>query len=135
MFVASGIGPYSGQAVHFNRVAPEPKEYPQKRYNYEAERHWKIVEERLAKQRYMLGDTYTIVDMSVWGWARALAYIFGEGAWDSRPNLKRLLDEINARPAAQRAEAIKGKLQLSSELNDEAKKHLFPTLAAFAAKA
>src|SRR5271168_5005321 len=27
MFVASGIGPYSGQAVHFKHFAPEPKEY------------------------------------------------------------------------------------------------------------
>jgi GST-like protein len=40
MFVATGIGPYSGQAVHFNKYAPEPKEYPQKRYAYEADRHW-----------------------------------------------------------------------------------------------
>ena len=28
MFVASGIGPYSGQAVHFTRFAPEPKSTP-----------------------------------------------------------------------------------------------------------
>src|ERR1700735_5928832 len=27
MFIASGIGPYSGQAVHFKHVAPGPKEY------------------------------------------------------------------------------------------------------------
>src|SRR4051812_47242623 len=27
MFVASGIGPYSGQCVHFKHFAPEPKEY------------------------------------------------------------------------------------------------------------
>jgi GSH-dependent disulfide-bond oxidoreductase len=135
MFVATGIGPYSGQAVHFNRYAPEPKEYPQKRYAYEAERHWKIVDERLGKHRYMLGDSYTIVDMALWGWARAVPFIFGEGAWDSRPNLKRFVDEINARPAAQRAEAIKSKVQLSNEFNEEAKKHLFPTLAAFGAKA
>ncbi|MEP7058751.1 MAG: glutathione S-transferase family protein, partial [Caldimonas sp.] len=27
MFVATGIGPYSGQAVHFKHFAPEPKVY------------------------------------------------------------------------------------------------------------
>ena len=27
MFIATGIGPYCGQAVHFKHFAPEPKEY------------------------------------------------------------------------------------------------------------
>jgi len=27
MFVATGIGPYSGQAVHFKHFALEPKDY------------------------------------------------------------------------------------------------------------
>ena len=135
MFVATGIGPYSGQAVHFKHVAPEPKEYPQKRYNFEADRHWGILNEHLAKRRYMVADTYTIVDMAVWGWARALPFIFGEGAWDTRPNVKRLLDEINARPAAARAEAIKERFQWKTENDEESRRHMFPTLAAMAAKA
>lgn len=135
MFVATGIGPYSGQAVHFNKYAPEPKEYPQKRYAYEADRHWGIVEARLANQRYMLGDTYTIVDMAVWGWARNVPAIFGNGAWDSRPHLKRFMDEINARPAAQRAEAIKDRFKFKTEADAETIRNLFPTLADVAAKA
>jgi GST-like protein len=121
--------------VHFNRVAPEPKEYPQKRYNFEAERHWGILEARLAKQQYMVGDTYTLVDMAVWGWARALPFIFGETAWDSRPSLKRLVDEINARPAAQRADAIKERFKFKTENDAETVRHMFPTLAAMTAKA
>jgi len=40
MFVATGIGPYSGQAVHFRHYAPEPKAYAVQRYSYEAQRHW-----------------------------------------------------------------------------------------------
>ena len=135
MFVATGIGPYSGQAVHFKHYAPEPKEYPQKRYNFEAERHWGILDERLGKQRYMLGDTYTIVDMAVWGWARAVPFIFGDGAWNTRTNLKRLLDEINARPAAARAEAIKERYKWKTENDEEARRNMFPSLAAMAAKA
>ena len=47
----------------------------------------------------MLGDTYTIVDMAVWGWARGMPIVLGEAAWAKFPNLKRLVDEINARPA------------------------------------
>ena len=51
----------------------------------------------------MVGDTYTIVDMDVWGWARMLTFILGDGACDKFPNVKRLHDEIGARPAAARA--------------------------------
>jgi GST-like protein len=68
MFVASGIGPYSGQAVHFRHFAPEPKDYALKRYAFEADRHWSILEQRLSGRRFMLGETYTILDMAVWGW-------------------------------------------------------------------
>ena len=129
MFVATGIGPYSGQAVHFNLFAPEPKEYPQKRYAFEAERHWGILEERLGKQRYMVGDTYTIIDMAVWGWARALPRIFGDGAWNARPNLQRLFDEVNARPAAVRAEALPERYKFKMEIDAESRRFLYPTLA------
>src|SRR5277367_1590391 len=95
MFVASGIGPYSGQAVHFKHFAPEPKEYAVNRYMYEANRHWGIIDAQLGGHRYMLGDNYTIIDMAVWGWARAVPFILGEEAWAKLPNLKRLFDEIN----------------------------------------
>jgi len=51
----------------------------------------------------MLGDAATIVDMAVWGWARAVLYVLGTDPWEKLPNVKRLLDAVNARPAAQRA--------------------------------
>ena len=126
MFVASGIGPYSGQCVHFKHFAPEPKTYAVNRYDFEAWRHWEILDKRLGQGRYMLGDTYTIVDMAAWGWARAVPFILGAEAWDKLPNVKRLLDEINARPAAIRAEALKEKHAFKTEMDDEARKALFP---------
>ena len=126
MFVASGIGPYSGQCVHFKHFAPEPKTYAVNRYDFEAWRHWEILDKRLEQGRYMLGDTYTIVDMAAWGWARAVPFILGAEAWAKLPNVKRLLDEINARPAAVRAEALKEKHAFKTEMDDEARKALFP---------
>ena len=126
MFVASGIGPYSGQAVHFKHFAPEPKEYAVNRYDFEAQRHWKIIDDQLARHRYMLGEMYSIVDMAVWGWARALPFIFGDEAWSRFPNVKRLLDEINARPAAQRAEDLKNKNTYKTEMDEEARRAMFP---------
>ena len=92
MFVATGIGPYSGQAVHFRHFAPEPKDYAVDRYLFEAKRHWGILDQRLADRRYMLGKDYTIVDMAVWGWARVVPFVIGEDAWQAMPNLKRLFD-------------------------------------------
>jgi GSH-dependent disulfide-bond oxidoreductase len=125
MFVASGIGPYSGQLVHFRTYAPEKNEYAINRYAFEMQRHFGIVEARLAKHKYMVGDTYTIVDMDLWGWARLLPNFSGEAAWAKLPNLKRLVDEISARPAAQRAVALKDKHKFKTEMDDEARRAMF----------
>ena len=126
MFIATGIGPYCGQAVHFKHFAPEPKEYAVNRYDFEAWRHWLIIEERLTNQLYMMGDQYTIVDMSLWGWARVIPFILGADAWEKLPNVKRWLDSINARPAAQRAEALKTQFQFKTEMDEDARQVLFP---------
>ena len=126
MFVASGIGPYSGQFVHFRNFAPEPKAYAVNRYDFEAWRHWGILDAHLANRRYMLGDDYTLVDMAVWGWARALPVVMGVDPWDKLANVKRLLDEINTRPAAQRAEALKTRFSFKTEMDEEARKAMFP---------
>ena len=91
----------------FPRYAPEKISYAANRYAFEAQRHADILDARLAKQKFMLGNTYTIVDMNVWGWARLVPTVLGDGAWEKFPNLKRLVDEISARPAAQRAMALK----------------------------
>jgi GST-like protein len=129
MFVASGIGPYSGQAVHFRNFAPEPKDYAVTRYTFEAERHWGILNDRLGKHRYMLGDTYTIVDMAVWGWSRLVPFVLGPEAFASMPHLKRHLDEISARPAAAQALALKDKHSFKAEMDDAARLAMFPFLA------
>ncbi len=126
MFVASGVGPYSGQAVHFRHYAPEPLPYAINRYRFEARRHYGILDAQLARHRYLLGDTYTIVDMAAWGWARAVPFVLGDDAWTALPHLQRLVDEINARPAAIRAAALKERHAFKTELDDEARRYLFP---------
>ncbi|MFZ0637398.1 MAG: hypothetical protein WAM08_17895 [Candidatus Acidiferrales bacterium] len=81
---------------------------------------------RLAGRRYMLGDVYTIVDMSVWGWSGGAAHILGAETWSKMANVKRLVDEINARPAVARVNKLKEKHAFKQEFDDEAKRHLFP---------
>ncbi len=129
MFVATGVGPFSGQAVHFKHFAPEKVPYANTRYQYEARRHYSVLNEHLAGRRYMVGDNYTIVDMDVWGWSRMVPFMLGDDAWKSFPNLKRLFDEISARPAAQRALALKDRFTFKSEMDDEARSHMFKHLA------
>lgn len=129
MFIASGIGPYSGQAVHFRTAAPEPREYALNRYDFEAHRHWQILDERLADRAWLVGPDYGIVDMAFWGWARLVPFVLGlepAAAWARYPNVKRLLDTINARPAAARVEALRQRHAFKTEMDDEARRAMFP---------
>ena len=126
MFVATGVGPFFGQAVHFRHFAPEPVPYAQNRYSFEVERHLGVLEQRLAERRYMLGDEYTILDMAVWGWGRLVPFILGEGALDQFPSVKRLVDEVSARPAAIRAAAWKERYTFKAEVDEEARRIMFP---------
>ena len=128
MFVATGIGPYSGQSVHFQHMAPEKINYAINRYTFEAERHYDILNTRLENNQFMLGNTYTIVDMAVWGWTRMIEKVIAKDELGKRKNLKRLMDEINQRPASQRAENIASlnEHNFKMEIDEEASKHMFP---------
>ena len=91
-----------------------------------------MLDAHLAQRRYMLGETYSLVDMAVWGWARVLPFVLGAEAVARPPNVKRLLDEINARPAAQRAEALKIRHAFKAEMDDAARAAMFPQNARLA---
>jgi GSH-dependent disulfide-bond oxidoreductase len=125
MFVASGVGPFSGQSVHFRQYAPEKLPYAVNRYMFEAKRHFGILDQRLAKRRYMVADIYTIVDMDVWGWARLMPTVLGEEYWAKFPNLKRLVDEVSSRPAAARAVALRDRHKFKTEMDEEARRAMF----------
>jgi GST-like protein len=126
MFVASGIGPFTGQCVHFKHYAPEPNPYALNRYDFEAWRHWKILDAHLADRPWMVGERYTLLDMAVWGWARAVPFALGPDAWEQLPQVKRLLDAVNQRPASQRAAALKDRHAFKAEMDDEARRAMFP---------
>ena len=125
MFVATGVGPYSGQAVHFRHHAPK-LDYPTNRYTKEIERHYRILDERFAGREYLVGDAYSIADVSLWGWANAVPFMLGDGAWAQFPHVKAWHERISARPAAQRAAAWRTRFAFKQEFDDEARRHLFP---------
>ena len=128
MFVASGIGPYSGQAVHFTRFA-QGEEYAVKRYKYEAERHWGILDAHLAGKTWMVGGEYTILDMAVWGWGRAMPFVLGDKA-ALFGNVTRLVESISARPAAARTDKLKERVSFKQDMDAEARAAMFRHLAA-----
>ncbi|MDH4611578.1 glutathione S-transferase N-terminal domain-containing protein [Pseudomonas sp. BN102] len=125
-FIATGLSPFSGQAVHFLHHAPEALPYARNRYLKEVERHYAILDERLADSRYLVGGAYSIADMALWGWANYAPYIFGEQGLAAYPNVKRLFDEISDRPAAQRAHTLKDKVTLKADFDEETRRALFP---------
>ncbi len=126
MFTASGIGPFTGQCVHFNHYAPEPIPYAINRYDFEAWRHWKILNTHLAGKPWMVSERYTLLDMAVWGWARAVPFALGAEAWEQLPHVKRLFDTVNERPAALRAVALKDRHAFKTEMDDAARRAMFP---------
>jgi GST-like protein len=132
MFLGTGVAPWTGQFAHFQFFAPEPLPYALNRFGFEAWRHWNIIETQLGKHRFMLGDHYTLVDMAVWGWARVVPFALGAQALDKLPNLKRFLADINARPAALRAEALKDRQSYKTAFDADALNMLFPQNARLA---
>ncbi len=59
--------------------------------------------------------------------------MLGEEVYAKFPNVKRLVDEISARPAAARAVALKDKFTFKAEMDDEARNFMFRHLKTKAA--
>jgi len=129
MFIASGLGPFSGQAVHFQYAAPAGIDYAVNRYRREVERHYKVLNDHLAGREFVVGDSYTIADISAWGWLdRAPRVLKGaEDPFADFPEIKRWFAAIDARPAVARARMV-GKDHEFKPANDEAaRRALFPS--------
>ena len=128
-FIASGIGPFSGQAVHFQHAAPEKLPYAVNRYRREIERHYRVLDKHLAGREYIVGGDYSIADMSAWGWLGRAGRVL-PGADDPLaefPNVKRLFDKVEARPAAARAKAVGKDHPFKKDMDEQTKRAMFPS--------
>jgi len=124
--VATGLSPFSGQAIHFLHYAPEEIPYAINRYTREVARHYAVIDQRLGQAQYLAGDSYTIADMALWGWAASAGYVFGADGLADYPNVRRFMDEMAARPAVQRALELKAAHTFKSELDDVSRAAMFP---------
>ena len=115
--------------MHFQHVAPEGLGYAVNRYRREAERHYQVPNDRLSDRTFIVGDAYTIVDMSAWGWLDRAARVM-KGADDPLaryPHLKRFFETVDARPAASRAHAVEKDHDFKKVVDEETKRALFPS--------
>lgn len=112
LFWQMGSAPYLGGGFgHFYAYAPEKFEYAINRFTMEAKRQLDVLNQRLAENRYLAGDTYTIADIAVWPWygelVRNNVYSAAEFlAVHEYPHLLRWADEIAKRDAVQRGKRV-----------------------------
>ena len=97
MFQMSALGPMMGQANVFFRYFPEKIDAAISRYQNECTRLFKILDEHLMNNEYLVGD-YSIADIATWPWAKTHAWSGVD--IEGMDNLQRWLDLIAERPAA-----------------------------------
>ena len=122
MFQMGSVGPLLGQAHHFRLYAPEQIEYAVNRYTNEARRLYCVMDKRLASNKYLAGDAYTIADIATWPWTRSWK---NQGVdIDDYPNFKRWFETIAARAAVQRGVKVLDKAR-KPLTDDKAREVLF----------
>jgi len=126
MFIASGLGPFSGQSVHFNRAAPEQLPYAINRYLREAQRHYEVLDTHLKHREYIVGDAFSIADISAWGWIDKAKVVLGDQGLAPYANLQRWFDRINSRPAVEKVRNIGKDVNFKSDLDADAQRALYP---------
>jgi glutathione S-transferase/GST-like protein len=103
MFQMGGVGPMMGQANVFFRYFPEKLQPVIDRYQGESMRLFRVLDGHLKDHEFLAGD-YSIADIANWAWVRT--YPWSGLNIDQLPHLKRWLEVIDARPAAQRGVVI-----------------------------
>jgi len=100
MFQMGSVGPMLGQTHHFRVYAPERIAYAIDRYSNETKRLYRVMNDQVAKTRYIAGNEYSIADIAIFPWLRSWK---NQGIdWNDHPHLKGWFDEIAARPAVKR---------------------------------
>ena len=106
-FQMAAVGPMFGQVGYFYKFAGREIEdkRPLERYRAETQRLLGVIETRLAGRQWIMGDEYTIADISLFGWVRNLIGFYGAREIVKYDELKLVpawLERGLARPAVQR---------------------------------
>ena len=106
-FQMAFIGPMFGQVGFFHKFAGREiaDKRPLERYRDEAKRLLGVMELRLEGRQWIMGDEYTIADISMLGWVRNLIGFYGARelvAFDELTHVPAWLERGLARPAVRR---------------------------------
>jgi len=106
-FQMASIGPMFGQLGYFFKFAGKDiaDKRPLERYRDESKRLLGVLETQLNGRHWIMGEDYTIADISMLGWVRNLVGFYGAGEiveYDKLKNVPRWLEQCVARPAVQR---------------------------------
>ena len=88
-----------------------------------------MLNDHVKGRNFIVGDSYTIADISAWGWLDRASRV-RKGADDPLgpyPNLKRLFEAVDARPAVERARAVGKDHDFKKISDEETKRALFPS--------
>jgi len=124
MWQMGNQGPKFGEQGHFFRAAQDPKNgdlaYANTRFANEVHRLYGVMNLGLFGKRYLAAGEYTIADIISYPWAAA--WKMRKIVIDEFPNVKRWMEELEARPAVQKAMAAGPEYQEDvSKLSDEEK--------------
>jgi GST-like protein len=106
-FQMGSIGPMFGQLGFFHKFAGREIEdkRPLNRYAQESKRLLGVLETRLDGRPWIMGEEYTIADVSMLGWVRGLVEFYAAGElvdYGALKNVPGWLERGLARPAVQR---------------------------------
>lgn len=106
MFQMGGLGPMLGQLGFFTKFAGSEWEdkRPRDRYLNEAKRLLAVLEKELEGKEWIIGEDYTIADIAIAPWLRALEFYGTKDVlgWSDHTNLVGYLKRFEARPAVQK---------------------------------
>jgi GSH-dependent disulfide-bond oxidoreductase len=110
-FQMAFIGPMFGQVGYFHKFAGREiaDKRPLERYRAEAKRLLAVLEGRLDGRQWIMGEDYTIADISMFGWVRNLIGFYGARDlvdFDALQHVPAWLERGLARPAVQRGLTI-----------------------------
>jgi GST-like protein len=107
-FQMASVGPMFGQLGFFHKFAGREIEdkRPLERYRTESKRLLGVIEQRLEGRSWIMGEEFTIADISMLGWVRNLVGFYGARElvdFDSLKNVPAWLERGLARPTVDRA--------------------------------
>lgn len=110
-FQVGGIAPVFGQFGHFHKHAKDKclDPYPAERFTTETKRLLAVLDKRLEGRTYLVGEAYSIADISIFPWLGCLSWGYGATEFlelEKYKNLMAWYERCSSRPASIRGAKI-----------------------------